>query len=137
MRIGVFSYICIMGNKVKKASPDILYNMSRMMVPKDILEYFEVADINELHSEWRVVLHEKVTLIPGPLEGVSEVVLDGYCNPLQMMSHCFSLKPIYLVIKRRRWKRAGTDEHFSNEYDIQKTSAKLTAEMAGFFKRQN
>ncbi len=130
-----FSYICKMGNKIKKASPDIFYDMSRMMVPKDLLVFFDVVDIKELPNEWRVILHEKMSLTPKPLEGKSGVVLDGYCNPAQLMSHCFSLKPIYLVVTRRRWKLSGTDEHFSNEYTIQETSAKLTADMAGFLKR--
>lgn len=124
-----------MGNKIKKASPDIFYNMSRMMVPKDLLEYFDVVDIKEQDSEWRVILHEKVTLVPKSLEGISGVVLDGFCNPVQIMSHCFSLKPIYLVIIRRRWKQSNKNEHFSNVYSIQETSAKLTADMAGFLKR--
>jgi len=38
-------------------------------------------------------------------------------------------------LRRRRWKEAGTDEHFSNEYGITDHPAKLTNEMAGFFKR--
>jgi hypothetical protein len=81
-----------------------------------------------------VVLHEKEDLIPGKLKGKPDVVLDGYCNPLQILSHCFTLKPVYLVMKRRRWKQAGTDTHYSNEYTLTKDAAKLTPDMAGFLK---
>ena len=124
-----------MGRQAKNPASDAFYNMSRMMVPRDLLEFFEVSDIKEHSSEWDVVLDEKVSMVPDILKGFDDIVLDGFCNPIRLMSHCFSIKPIYLVIKRRRWKRSGTDEHFSNEYTIAATSAKLTPDMAGFLKR--
>jgi len=68
------------------------------------------------------------------LKGNPDVVLDGFCNPLQLLSHCFTLKPVYLVMKRRRWKRSGSDEHYSNEYELTKDPSKLTPDMAGFLK---
>ncbi|MDR1115734.1 MAG: hypothetical protein LBL33_06260 [Tannerella sp.] len=40
-------------------------------------------------------------------------VLDGFCNPLNILTRSFSLKRIYLIIKRRRWKEAGSDNHYS------------------------
>ena len=64
-------------------------------------------------------------------------MLDGFCNPIQLLSHCFTLKPVYLVLKRRRWKEAGTDIHYSNEYVITKDAARLTPDMAGFLKIYN
>lgn len=64
----------------------------------------------------------------------SDVVLDGYYNPLQALSHSFSLKLVFLVMKRRRWKEGGTDKHYSNEYELTNYPSKLTADMAGFLK---
>jgi hypothetical protein len=124
----------VMSNKRKQPSKDISFELSRMMIPRDFLEYFEVFEIKELHSEWHMVLHEKESLVPDKLKDKPDVVLDGYCNPMTLLSHCFSLKPIYLVMKRRRWKQAGTDLHYSNEYTLTKDAAKLTADMAGFLK---
>jgi hypothetical protein len=123
-----------MSNKKKQPTKDISFELSRMMIPPDFLEYFEVFEIKELHSEWHMVLHEKESLVPDKLKDKPDVVLDGYCNPMTLLSHCFSLKPIYLVMKRRRWKQAGTDLHYSNEYTLTKDAAKLTADMAGFLK---
>ncbi len=124
----------VMSNKRKQPAKDISFELSRMMIPRDFLEYFEVFEIKELHSEWHMVLHEKESLVPDKLKDKPDVVLDGYCNPMTLLSHCFSLKPIYLVMKRRRWKQAGTDLHYSNEYTLTKDAAKLTADMAGFLK---
>jgi hypothetical protein len=123
-----------MGKKRKKPSGNLTYDFSRMMVPNDFLEYFEVAEIIERPSEWQVILHEKAQLVPAGLKGVSDVVLDGYCNPIQLLSHCFTLKPVYLVMKRRRWKEGGTDKHYSNGYTLTKDASKLTPDMAGFLK---
>ncbi len=123
-----------MGQKKKQSNQDIQFELSRMMVPRDFLEYFSIFEIKELGSEWHVVLHEKETLVPDALKGHTDVVADGFCNPLTVLSHCFSIKPIYLVMKRRRWKRAGTNPHYSNEYTLTKDTAKLTPDMAGFLK---
>ena len=123
-----------MGQKRKQPKQDLQYELSRMMVPRDFLEYFDVFEIKELSNEWHVVLHEKDHLVPDRIKGKSDVVLDGFCNPITLLSHCFSIKPIYLLMKRQRWKQAGTDAHFSNEYTLTKDAAKLTADMAGFLK---
>jgi hypothetical protein len=61
-------------------------------------------------------------------------VLDGFCNPLTVLSHGFSTKPVYLVIKRRRWKRSGQNEHYSNQYVVSEGAAKVAPDMAGFLK---
>jgi len=128
------SILHFMGQKKKQPKQDVQFELSRMMVPRDFLEYFEIFEIKELSSEWQVVLHEKESLLPDKLKDKPDVVLDGFCNPMTLLSHCFSIKPIYLVMKRRRWKQAGTDIHYSNEYTLTKDAAKLTPDMAGFLK---
>lgn len=123
-----------MGQKKKQAHQDISFELSRMLVPQEILLHFEIFEVKELSNEWRLFLHEKEQLIPDGIKGKPDVVLDGFCNPLHLLSHCFTLKPVYLVLKRRRWKQSGTDTHYSNEYIFTKESAKLTPGMSGFLK---
>lgn len=123
-----------MGQKKKQSQQDISFELSRMMVPRDFLEYFDIFEVHELSNEWQIILHEKESLIPEQLKLKQDIVLDGFCNPLQILSHCFTLKPVYLIMKRRRWKQAGTDLHYSNEYTLTKDSSKLTPDMAGFLK---
>lgn len=121
-------------SKKKVSHQDLNFELSLMMVPRDFLDFFEVYEVKNLSNEWQLILHEKEHLIPQVLKDKEAVVLDGFCNPLQILSHCFSLKPIYLIIKRRRWKYANTNEHYSNEYKFTKNSAKLTPDMANFLK---
>jgi hypothetical protein len=78
-------------------------------------------------------LHEKESLVPVGLSG-KESVLDGFCNPVSILGHSFSLKKVFLIMKRRRWKEAGTDKHLTNNYEFEPHSAKMTNEMAAFLK---
>jgi hypothetical protein len=121
-------------SKKKVSHQDLNFELSLMMVPRDFLDFFEVYEVKNLSNEWQLILHEKEHLIPQVLKDKEAVVLDGFCNPLQILSHCFSLKPVYLIIKRRRWKYSNTNEHYSNEYELTKNSAKLTPDMANFLK---
>ena len=42
-----------MGQKKKAPKADVSFELSRMMVPRDFLEYFEINEVKELSSEWR------------------------------------------------------------------------------------
>lgn len=124
-----------MENKDKKSS-DLLPAVLRILVPEEYLENFELVEVRNLVDCWEIELHEKVSKIPKSLLE-KEVVLDGYCNSISIMSHCFSLKKVYLVIRRRRWKERGSKQHYSNEYEFTPSGAKITKELAAFLKGRN
>jgi hypothetical protein len=128
-----------MGRKAKafKSSEEVYGLMARLLVPENILKDFDVVDVIERKESWLIELVEKEDRIPSTLKGIDEVVLDGFCNPLEMMSHSFSGKPIYLRVIRRRWKRAGTHEHESNEYDLTLKGVKLVPELGIFLKDED
>ena len=102
-------------------------------VPKSYLDYFELSKVRDKSDCWELILEEKSDLIPKELEG-QDVVLDGFCNEISVLSHSFSLKKIYLVIQRRRWKPKGGGKHYSNQYDFHAEGAKITQEFADFLK---
>ena len=41
-----------MGQKKKQPHQDLLFEMARMMVPKEFLDYFSVFEVKELKIEW-------------------------------------------------------------------------------------
>jgi hypothetical protein len=49
-------------------------------------------------------------------------------QPIEMLSHSFVCKPIYLRLYRRRYKRSNRDEHFSNDYDLTLKGVKMVPE---------
>lgn len=126
-----------MGRK-KSARQDVsslFSTVSRMLVPAHILEHFEIWDAQEHRERWVIELREKEGLIPPSLADSADIFFDGYCNPLEALSHSFVCKPVYLRLYRRRYKRSNSDEHFSNEYDVTLKGVRMVPEM-GFFKRR-
>ena len=124
--------------KLVRKSTDLLFDtVSGMLVPERILEHFEIWDAKEHKDRWVIEMREKEGLIPKELSDYEDVVLDGYCNPLEALSHSFVCKPIYLRLYRRRYKRSNSDAHFSNEYDVTLQGVKLVPEMGFFLKGED
>jgi len=125
-----------MGQKRKiRPSTDTLFEtVSRMLVPDYILENFDIYGANEFPTCWVIELREKEDLIPVALKDCLEIVFDGYCNPIETLSHSFVCKPIYLKIYRRRYKCSGEDKHYSNTYDLTLKGVKMVPELGLFLK---
>ena len=115
------------------ATDKLFDSLSRILVPAEYLEDFEIVNIQENSQEWIVELTEKEARIPVSLQG-KDVVLDGYCNTVDLLTHAFSMKKIYLRLRRRRWKERGSSEHHSNQYDLHIACAKITPSLGAFLK---
>jgi hypothetical protein len=105
----------------------------KVLIPSEYLNDFEVNHIENKPEEWIIELVEKEDRIPKALAG-KEVVLDGYNNEIDILTHAFSLKKIYLRLIRRRWKEKGSTKHYSNEYDLHIPGMKTTREFRDFLK---
>jgi len=125
-----------MGRNKKERQPveQLFSTAMSMLVPSYILEDFEMWDAIENKERWVIEMREKEGRIPKELTDCQDVVFDGYCNPLEMLSHSFVCKPIYLRLFRRRYKRAGTDKHYCNEYDLTLKGVKMVPELGFFLK---
>jgi hypothetical protein len=107
--------------------------MAMILVPAVYLEDFEVTSIKDAPEEWLIELTEKADRVPEELQG-KDVVLDGYCNTLDVLTHAFSLKKIYLRFRRRRWKERGSTDHHQNQYNLHLAGAKITPTLGAFLK---
>lgn len=123
--------------KPRKSNEELFSSMSKMIVPEFILKDFEVSDIRDYKNEWVVDLEEKQDRIPEDLCQYQDVVCDGFCHPIYILSHSFSLKPVYLRVFRRRWKRSNTDKHYSNTYDLTIKGLKMVPELGIFLKEED
>jgi hypothetical protein len=122
----------------KRDRDEMLSMLIGMFVPENILEDFEVWDAFKQNGHWFLELREKEGRIPKELqESSQEIVLDGFCNPIDMLSFGFSLGSVYLRIYRRRWKISNKNEHFSNEYDLQLKGYKMVPELGIFLKEED
>jgi hypothetical protein len=77
-------------------------------------------------------LEECVDLVPPALSGSLSVVLDGFCNPLELLHFSMKGKPLYLKLYRRRWKESCSTTHYSNVYHLHPDGVKATHEFASF-----
>ncbi len=111
--------------------PNLAEASYRIFVPEEYLKCFDVNHIENHSSEWVIELVERPDLIPAALQG-KDVVFDGYANGIDILTHAFSLKKIYLRLFRRRWKERGTTKHYSNEYDLHIPGMKTTKEFGDF-----
>ena len=119
----------------KKLPPaeQLIHDLLKLHIPADYVSYFDLVKVQSKPDCHELILYEKEELIPKELTDRS-AVCDGFCNPISILSHSFSLKKIYLIVYRRRWKIAGTDQHYSNTYDLYPAGAKITRDLAAFLK---
>ena len=87
-----------MGRKKSERQPiEQLFSTAMiMLVPAHILQDFEMWDAKEHKNCWVIEMREKEGRIPQELSDYENIVLDGYCNPVEMLSHSFVCKPIYV-----------------------------------------
>ena len=104
------------------------------LLPPVVYEHFSIASITEQSHGVEIRLEEFSNLIPSPLSDKADVVLDGFCNPLELLHFSIKGKPLYLKLYRRRWKLSKDDKHYSNSYDFHPEGVKATHEFATFLK---
>lgn len=122
-----------MAKKIKPTAERLLDDLMKLHIPAEYLKYFDLHEVRDKPDCYELVLHEKEGLIPKELKD-RDVVLDGFCNPVNIVGHSFSIKKIYLIAYRRRWKERNSGKHCSNEYDLHPTGAKITRSLADFLK---
>lgn len=104
------------------------------ILPKDIYLHFKMVSLSEKSDSFEMKLEENSELVPTELSDISPVVLDGFCNPLELLHFSIKDKPLYLKLYRRRWKASCSDIHYSNQYDLHPEGVKTTHEFASFLK---
>lgn len=105
----------------------------KLIAPEEIFNFFDIIDVKETSQCYELYFEEKEDLVPSALQGQT-AILDGFCNPLSLLSFPLKSKPVYLVIKRRRWKPKGGGTHYSNEYYFNHPHIKATKEFTAFLK---
>lgn len=104
------------------------------VLPEGICQAFDVVSLTEKAHGIEMRLEEKTGLLPSVIKETSTAVLDGFCNPLELLHFSLKGKPLYLRLYRRRWKASGSNTHYSNHYDFHPQGVKATHEFAAFLK---
>jgi hypothetical protein len=113
----------------------LLSNVLSVLVPES-LSQFRLVSVTECPGYISFRLEDASNNIPVELKSCKHVVLDGYCNPIELQSFPLKGKPVYFKIYRRRWKHSGDNQHYSHSYDLHPKGVKATHEFAFFLKEE-
>jgi len=111
----------------------LLSNVLSVVVPES-LSSFKLVSVTECTAYISFCLEDSVEKVPIALKNSVHVVLDGFCNPVELQSFPLKGKPVYFKIYRRRWKESSGKQHFSHNYDLHPAGVKATHEFASFLK---
>ena len=111
-----------------------LQSLFNVLFPPEISMHFEIKKVKEYSDRIEIRMEELSELVPERLYLKEEIILDGFCNPIELQSFPLKGKSVYLRLYRRRWKEKGRKEHYSNSYDIHPDGVKATKDFATFLK---
>ncbi|HRP91185.1 MAG TPA: hypothetical protein PKX92_14240 [Edaphocola sp.] len=108
-------------------------------MPQGILEHFEITELKELGvlktktNCFFIYLEEKNELPDGYEKGLYES--KGFYEEKTIQDFPVRGKPLYLVVKRRRWRlKSDPGTIIKSDYSFIAEGVKLTQEVADFLK---
>ncbi|HKK12179.1 MAG TPA: hypothetical protein VJ945_05070 [Flavobacteriaceae bacterium] len=113
---------------------EVLKSLLSVFFPEEITLHFEIKEVVEKNGYIHIRFDELLELVPHSMQSSKEVVLNGFCNPLELQSFPLKGKPVYLKLYRRRWKYKGSDKYYTNTYKFNPQGVKATKEFASFLK---
>lgn len=121
---------------MEKKSTDsisIQAHLYSLIIPKEILECFEINSVTEKEDDLFITLIEKDSCIPN--EGF-DLVQNGFMNPQELNSFPVAGKRCYLKLTRRKWKIRGSNgsSSYTNSYDFTLEGTKATKSFGAFLK---
>src|SRR5690625_1075246 len=105
----------------------------RLLAPEAILELFEISDVSASEQSIELELRARKELTLEALKG-KDVVLDVFCNPIELQSFPLKGKATYIKLFLRRWKPRGQAKHSTNSYDFAQPGTKATRAFGAFLK---
>ena len=98
------------------------------VLPQEILEYFEVTEIKQIKNELHIYLEEKNMAPETNLES------KGFYPEKEIQDFPIRGKPVFLKIKRRRWRNKETKKEVKREINLNYEGTKYTNEFTDFLK---
>ena len=113
--------------------------LAKTILPKDLLDYFEVKGIKEIPSSTKqaehylITLEESNSLPEGFLE--EEYESKGFYRPRLIQDFPLRGKAVYLEIHRRRWRSKGDKKNIHRDFTLIAEGTKFTQELSDFLKQ--
>ena len=120
-------------------------DLIELFAPKEILQDFNFENLVEESGVYRIYMVEKEDAdhIPAELKkeingDLSNIVLDGYTNYIELQTFPAMGKEVFLYLKRRRWKikqeQRQEQKTYTNSYSYSEKGMKATKAFGDFLK---
>jgi hypothetical protein len=107
-------------------------DLLKYILPKEILEYFEVVDIKEKQGELTFYLDEKNNLPQDLPKGDYES--KGFAPSVKILDFPIRDRAVFLIVRRRKWIDKSTGKVYSRVWDLTAEGTKYTKEFGAFLK---
>lgn len=113
--------------------------LAKMVLPKDLLEYFEVTGIKEIEATAKQEEHYLITLeetntLPEELRA-EDYESKGFYKPRLIQDFPLRGKAVYLEVHRRRWRNKRDKKDIHRDFTLIAAGTKFTQELSDFLKQ--
>lgn len=107
----------------------------KYILPEDLLEYFDLVNIERPGNQLIFFLDEKNEKPPE----LSDKVLEskGFIPPLSLNDFPIRNQKVVLKVRRRKWKDAATGKTYTREWGLKHEGTSYTKEFAAFLKKMS
>lgn len=114
------------------SSSDISESLLKLILPKEIFEYFEILSVEEKGKDIVIELEE---INSPPEEYLSErLTSKGFFPTIEVNDFPLRNRPLILRIKRRRWLNESTGKVVSRDWKLVAEGTRYTQGFASFLK---
>jgi hypothetical protein len=121
------SYLCGMESK-------ILEMLAGVVLPKEVLDYFEIANIESTATEIHIHLDEKMY---ASLKEDVHFESKGFIPEVSIADFPIRDHKVLLKVRRRRWRDLRTGKSFTLPLNITVEGTRYSREFASFLKETN
>lgn len=108
-------------------------SLLKYLLPKELLEYFELIEVRESHENVLSFYLDEKSVIP-PEHSEKQLVSQGFDEPVTIQDFPLRDKPVYLVVRRRKWKDKQSGKIYSRTWDLTAKGTSYSKEFAAFLK---
>lgn len=103
-----------------------------LLLPSGVLDYFEVTTIN--HSAESIDIYLKEKNIKPEEHQHKQLESKGFYEESKIQDFPLRGKPVYLIVKRRRWIDKNSGDIVIRDWDLVAKGTRMTQEFASFLK---
>ena len=110
-----------------------LYSLAQIVLPGEVLKYFDIVNIESTPNEFYIHLDEKMS---ASFKNAVHFESKGFMNPVHVTDFPIRDHKVILVLRRRRWTDIRTGKSFSIPLaiDVAAKGSRYSNEFAAFLK---